>query len=93
MDNFPLLIPTLIYAGLNVVAFCVFALDKHRAQTNAWRTPENTLLFLAALGPFGAIAAMKILRHKTRHTKFLLVPVFVVIHTLLVIYLFIPVFR
>jgi uncharacterized membrane protein YsdA (DUF1294 family) len=93
MDNFPLLIPTLIYAGLNVVAFGAFALDKHRAQTNAWRTPETTLLIFSALGPFGALAGMKILRHKTRHTKFLLVPVFAVLHILIAIYLFTPIFR
>ena len=93
MDNFPVLIPLVIYAGLNIVAFGAFALDKRRAQANTWRTPETTLLIVAALGPFGALAAMKILRHKTRHTKFLLVPVFAVIHILLAIYLFTPVFR
>jgi uncharacterized membrane protein YsdA (DUF1294 family) len=93
MDNFPLLIPLLTYAGLNVVAFGSFALDKHRAQTNAWRTPETTLLILAALGPFGALAAMKMFRHKTRHTKFLLVPVFAILHILLGLFLFTPVFR
>lgn len=93
MDNFPLLIPLLICTALNAVAFGTFALDKHRAQTNAWRTSETSLLIFAALGPFGALAAMKILRHKTRHAKFLLVPVFAILHILLAIYLFTPIFH
>jgi len=90
MDTFPLLIPLLVYTGVNVVAFGVFALDKHWAQVNAWRIPEATLLVVAALGPFGALAAMKILRHKTRHTKFLLVPVFAIVHILLAVFVVLP---
>ncbi|CVK34609.1 DUF1294 domain-containing protein [Methanoculleus bourgensis] len=41
-----------------------------------WRTPERRLLFLALLGPFGALGAMRAFRHKTRKTKFWLVPIF-----------------
>jgi uncharacterized membrane protein YsdA (DUF1294 family) len=93
MENFPLLIPGIVYAGLNVLAFGAFALDKHRAKAGSWRTPEMTLLAFAALGPFGAFAAMKTLRHKTRHGKFLLVPFFAIIHILLLFYFFTPVLR
>lgn len=93
MENFPLFIPLIMYTGLNILAFGAFALDKHRAQKNSWRIPETTLLVFAVIGPFGALAAMKLLRHKTRHTKFLLVPVFAVLHILLAIYLFTGFFR
>ena len=77
----------IMYAGLNVLVFVAFARDKHKAKANLWRTPENILLLLAVLGPFGALVAMKGFRHKTRHTKFLLVPVFAILHLLLIIWL------
>ena len=93
MDNFPLLILITIYTSLNILTFGIFVLDKHRAKTRAWRIPENTLLAFAAVGPFGALAAMKVFRHKTRHTKFLLIPVFVFIHLLFAVNLFTPIFR
>jgi uncharacterized membrane protein YsdA (DUF1294 family) len=60
------------YAVLNIIAFLVFANDKRKAKNNAWRTPENLLLLVAAFGPFGAYGAMLIFRHKTRKLKFYL---------------------
>ena len=33
------------------------------------RTRERTLLTAAAVGPFGALAAMRLFRHKTRKTS------------------------
>jgi len=82
-----------IYFCLNVWAFAAFARDKFKAKANTWRTPENTLLFLAALGPFGALAAMQVIRHKTRHIKFLLVPLFAVVHAVLILWLWPWLFR
>ncbi|MDO9324060.1 MAG: DUF1294 domain-containing protein [Methanoregula sp.] len=75
------------YAVLNIIAFFVFAHDKRKAKNNTWRTPENLLLLVAAFGPFGAYGAMLIFRHKTRKLKFYLVPVFIIIHILAIIYL------
>jgi uncharacterized membrane protein YsdA (DUF1294 family) len=69
-----------LYAVFNLTAFVLFANDKRRAKNNAWRTPENLLLLVAAIGPFGAYGAMVIFRHKTRKLKFYLVPVFLIIH-------------
>ncbi len=46
---------------------------------------ESSLLLLAAAGPFGALAAMYIFHHKTRHTRFLLVWLFAALHVLLII--------
>jgi len=76
-----------VYAILNTGAFLIFANDKRNAKNNAWRTPENLLLAVAALGPFGAYAAMLLFRHKTRKLKFFLVPVFLVVHVGAIIYL------
>ena len=74
-------------AVLNIGAFLLFANDKRKARSNAWRTPESILLSIAALGPFGAYAAMLLFRHKTRKLKFYLVPVFLVVHVVAIIYL------
>ena len=75
------------YAVLNIIAFLVFANDKRKAKNNAWRTPENLLLLVAAFGPFGAYASMLIFRHKTRKLKFYLVPIFLFVHVVAILYL------
>ena len=71
----------ILYALVNGCAFVAYAYDKKKAATAAWRTSENVLLLYALAGPFGAYAGMKIFRHKTRTIKFYLVPLFLVIHS------------
>ena len=93
MDLPVLPVTVLVYAVLNLMAFVVFARDKLKAQRKGARTPENTLLFIAALGPPGALTAIIVLRHKTRHLKFILVPVFLVLHLLLFGWLWLQIFR
>ena len=61
---------------LNALSFFAFFRDKGAAKKGTWRTPERRLLFLALLGPFGALGAMRAFRHKTQKTKFWLVPIF-----------------
>jgi uncharacterized membrane protein YsdA (DUF1294 family) len=75
------------YAILNGVVFSVYAYDKRKAQKNTGRTPESQLLFCALIGPFGAYAAMQVFRHKTLKTKFLLVPLFLVLHIAVILYI------
>ena len=78
-----------VYAALmllmSLVAFAVYAYDKAVAGTGKRRIPEITLLLLAAaLGGVGAYIAMKSLRHKTQHRKFvILVPIFAVVQVVL----------
>ncbi|MBR5973204.1 MAG: DUF1294 domain-containing protein [Paludibacteraceae bacterium] len=58
---------------INIITFIVYAWDKRKAKKGAWRTPESTLLLLAAVGgSVGALLAMYMLRHKTNHKKFFL---------------------
>lgn len=87
MDLSYLLTPILIYVGLNILAFAVFAYDKLKSKMKRGRISENSLLLVAALGPFGALAAMMGFRHKIRHMKFFLVPVFALMHLLLFVWL------
>jgi uncharacterized membrane protein YsdA (DUF1294 family) len=81
------LIPVIIYAGLNILTFAVFTLDKLKAKMKMGRSSENSLLLLATLGPFGALTVMMGFRHKTRHMKFFLVPVFAILHVVLILLL------
>lgn len=79
----------LVYALLNLIALLAFYLDKRKAVGGRWRTKEGTLLTVAFFGPFGAYAGMKLFRHKTRKPVFLLVPLFLILHSILIAYLFI----
>ena len=66
---------------INFVAILVTASDKHRAKKHRWRVPENTLLLLAALGGSPAmLVTMLLIRHKTRHPKFMVgIPVILIL--------------
>lgn len=60
-----------LYLGASVVAFFAYAFDKSAAQRNEWRTPESTLHLFALLGGWpGAMAAQRLLRHKSAKASF-----------------------
>lgn len=73
---------------LNVITFIVYALDKHYAQTGHRRISEKNLLLLALFGgSTGALFGMTVVRHKTKHIKFLvLIPLFLLIHIAIIFY-------
>lgn len=65
----------LVLAGTTLVAslieFVLYGIDKSAAKRGAWRIPEKTLLFVAALGGWiGALAGARVFRHKTRKQPF-----------------------
>lgn len=74
---------------VNLAAFLLFFADKRRAKRHAYRIPESTLLFVSAIGgAAGALIAMYLFRHKTRHRKFtILVPLFLLLQLVLVLFL------
>ena len=78
----------IVYVILNVIAFAMYVWDKHKAKNDQWRTKESTLQIAARIGPWGAVAGMKYARHKTRKLKFKLVYVFLVLHIVVLAYLF-----
>jgi uncharacterized membrane protein YsdA (DUF1294 family) len=52
-------------AGISILTWLAMALDKKRAVTGQWRTPESTLHLLELLGGWPAsFAAQRIHRHK-----------------------------
>ena len=56
---------------VNAAGFTLMLVDKIKAKRNLWRIPEATLIGVAAIGgSIGAIAGMKLFRHKTLHPKF-----------------------
>ena len=79
--------PLLVFLVIaNVVSLIFFGVDKLKSMRGGWRIPESRLLLAAFFGPFGAYAGMLLFRHKTRKTRFLLVPVFLLIQSSLVVY-------
>jgi len=59
--------------SINIVAFFIYALDKHKAIKDYSRISERTLLSLAFLGGFvGAFISMVTFRHKVSKTSFML---------------------
>ena len=72
--------------SLNSVIVCIY--DKKISKKNRveLRTPEKTLMLLSALG--GSVAmfiTMQIIRHKTKHVKFMLgIPLIIIVQAVIV---------
>jgi len=73
---------------VNCVALVMFGVDKLQSKKRGWRIPEARLLSVAFFGPFGAYAGMLLFRHKTRKIKFLLVPIFLFLQVILIVYFY-----
>ena len=81
----------LIYTGvISLISMIVTVSDKAKSRKGQWRVPEKTLLILSALG--GSLAmyiTMQIIRHKTRHIKFMLgIPIIMFFQAIVIWYLF-----
>ena len=79
----------LLLVAVNLVSFTLYGLDKLKAKKGLWRIRESTLLLIALLGgSVGALLGMEVFRHKTKHWQFkVLVPVFLVLHIALAVWL------
>lgn len=61
-----------VFAVVSAIASILTIVDKVRSQNREWRIPENTLLLTAAFGGAPAmLLTMLIIRHKTKHRKFM----------------------
>jgi len=60
-----------LYLAASVITFGAYAFDKSAARNDQWRTQESTLHFLALVGGWpGALAAQRLLRHKSKKQSF-----------------------
>ena len=60
-------------AVVSVIAVIITILDKLKAKLHFWRVPEAVLLGWSAIG--GSVAmliTMLLIRHKTKHAKFMI---------------------
>ena len=73
---------------INAAGFLLMLADKRKARRGVWRIPEATLIGTAALGgSIGVLSGMCLVRHKTRHLKFILgVPLILFVQLALVIW-------
>jgi len=66
-------------AAISLLAVVLTIRDKRAARKNKWRVRESTLLLVTALG--GSVAmllTMHVIRHKTKHAKFMVgIPVII----------------
>jgi uncharacterized membrane protein YsdA (DUF1294 family) len=59
------------YILTNAIGVMVYGFDKMAARSRSWRIPEKTLFAISVLGGcLGAMGAMILFRHKTRHLSF-----------------------
>lgn len=74
------------FAAVSILAVFITVFDKISAEFHGRRVPEATLLFFSAVG--GSVAmylTMQIIRHKTKHIKFMAGIPFIIVLQVLVI--------
>jgi len=77
-----------IFVLMSVIAVCSTVRDKVAAKKDPKnRTPEATLMLIAALfGSFAMYITMQIIRHKTKHAKFMVgIPILMAVHAALIV--------
>ncbi len=82
--------PFLYYLAAVSVFSCILTIhDKLAAKRHAWRVPERVLMLSAALGgSVSMYATMLIIRHKTKHPKFMVgIPVIIAVQVFVVIFI------
>jgi uncharacterized membrane protein YsdA (DUF1294 family) len=85
------LIGLVIYICLiNLIGVIFMIVDKRKSQKGQWRISENKLIVTALIGAAtGMFIASRILRHKTRKTKFYIgFPLFIALHLIIMLYWF-----
>ena len=66
---------------ISLISVIVTVADKVKAKSGSQRVPEATLMLLSALGgSFAMLITMIIIRHKTKHPKFMVgIPVIILL--------------
>ena len=73
--------------AINVFAVILTLADKIRAANNKWRISEKMLFSVSFFGgALGMYTAMKLIRHKTKHKRFMIgLPLIIIFQLILVI--------
>ncbi len=71
---------------INLITFVLFGVDKHKAINSEFRIPVSRLLFFSFIGgEIGAMAGMRVFRHKTHTRTFRLgEPLILLMHCVLI---------
>lgn len=74
---------------INVIAVIVCFADKIKAKNGSYRIPEKTLFVISILGgSVGMYVAMKTIRHKTKHKRFMIgIPLIIFLQLLLFVFI------
>lgn len=74
---------------INLISAIVTIVDKIKAKLGKWRVKESTLLLLSVLGGSPSMyITMLLIRHKTRHIKFMLgIPVIFILQCIIAIFI------
>lgn len=85
MNNYVIIL--VYWIVISIISAAVTVKDKKAAQNHRWRTPEATLMILGLLGGAEAMyITMKKIRHKTKHSKFMIgLPLEIILHIALII--------
>ncbi|MBQ2944666.1 MAG: DUF1294 domain-containing protein [Ruminococcus sp.] len=78
---------SLLYlAVINVIGCIVTVYDKICAKRNKWRVSEKTLFVLSAIGGgLSVYITMLLIRHKTKHKRFMVgIPVIIALELILI---------
>lgn len=70
------------YAVVAVIAVAITVHDKNAAKKDAWRVSEAMLMGIGLIGgALPMLVTMKLIRHKTKHMKFMLgLPAEIILH-------------
>ena len=71
MIKYTLIGTAAFFAIMSLIALFMYMADKSKAKKKEWRTKESALLGIGFFGgAVGALAGMKLFRHKTKHWYF-----------------------
>ena len=90
MTDFSLRVLFFVLGAVSLAAVIATVCDKIWAIRHQWRVPEKWLLILSALGGSAAMyITMLLIRHKTRHIKFMLgIPIIMLFQAVVLVYHF-----
>lgn len=88
--KYPILTLLIIHLCIiSLISIFVTVSDKIKAKRGKWRIPEAVLMLLSVLGgSFAMYLTMQLIRHKTKHKKFMVgIPIIMVFQLILLIWI------